>query len=195
MNRYVAKMGKAATAYLDTNRDIASKLEKLNVINSEGILSPNDFIEQRDTLKKQEAELQNNYLNELESIYKDYSDAVKEWGRPKGEEITPDSALLSSSIDLSQDELNELASRYYDNATMTRLIVDYAKSRYESVEQVILHGPTSDMKNEAMMLIKDFMSRIAPRTYEGMLFETEGAFEDLLRDSGWGKIIGDSSEL
>jgi len=80
---------------------------------------------------------------------------------------------------------------------MTRAIIDYVHANEDSLKhwETIDFTPTPEKKLEAMNGISDWFEGVAPGSYNEMLFHTEGAWEDLLKSSGWADVIGDGSEL
>lgn len=70
----------------------------------------------------------------LEGIYSIRDEAVaavNEWAQLRGTDMTNDAQLLDGHIKLTAKEVAQLAERYKDNYTMSRLIGDYWRSRPE----------------------------------------------------------------
>lgn len=63
----------------------------------------------------------------FDAVIADGKKRAEEWSRLDGNKITADAKLLD--FDLSPDEFAELARRYKDNGTMSRLLYKYGEQR------------------------------------------------------------------
>ena len=194
-NPYVRKMEQAALAYLSVAEENLAAIAKLEAENKAGQHGAATFTDKLNTLRQQGADLKGRYIAELAAIQGRYADAVTAWGRVRGEDLTPDAAILTSGIKITLEELADLADRYKDNYTMTRALLDYAQANRESLTgwQTINFPPTAEQKIEAMQNIYDFFELVRPDSYQAMFFQDEAAYAERNRELL--AIIGTGSEL
>jgi hypothetical protein len=94
-----------------------------------------------DTLKPELAQEKNDSINEeIFTLYKEYhtkmvelgakiQDKVLDWASLNGSDVTDDIKLLNSNFTLDANQVQELADRHQDNATMLHAIKSYARER------------------------------------------------------------------
>ena len=122
LNPIVKRMRAALSEYHQKAIATIQKTEKMKAE-----LLPDVAVER---IAAAQAELNNVKLVTIDKIMaaaKEGKTAAVEWGKLKANEINQaDSALLNSGIKLTQNEYDELCTKYKNNGTMSRILSEYA---------------------------------------------------------------------
>jgi hypothetical protein len=190
-NPYVARMEKAALAFLQQDADRLAAITALEEKEKAGRIAPFDMEahkEQIRALHENYKQLQWEYTSNLQTITREYAEAVGRWAEVKGEDVPADVALLSGPLTLTREDLQTLAARHWTNYTAQRILMDYGKSR----EIMFRHGPTPKDKTEAMDRIAKIFGDVFPGSYNANLMRTGGTDQWIEQ---FAPVIGDSAEL
>ena len=112
-------------------KDFAAQLEKFaaEAVKNEEIYQTKIAADQNALLREKMATLRDNAYAAITAEAEAARADVIEWGVPKGSDLTSDYELLKGAVNLSPEDLQLLAYRYKDNATMQRALVKYAEGR------------------------------------------------------------------
>ena len=212
---YIEKLVDKADSYIKKETGRAAELEVLNAAKASGDITPNEYDKKSRELADRQGDIFKEYLTGIADVVNDYSEAVDNWAKLKGSDMSDDAALFSSTINLTQKELEDMIERHRENYTMTRVIADYIDAnsdtigkRYPELKVQLL--PLPEQKIKAMNEAKDFFDTMTPLKYNIYFKDMESnitmngqtvsthvsnAWNDYYIDSGWHDILGDGSEL
>ena len=112
-------------------KDFAAQLEKLaaEAVKNEEIYQAKIAADQNALLREKMATLRDNTYAAITAEAEAACADVITWSEPKGSDLTADYELLKGAVNLSPEDLQLLAYRYRDNATMLRALAKYAEGR------------------------------------------------------------------
>jgi len=133
------------TLYMQAAQERKTTLEALEAEKVSDRTSPfrlNEINAEIPALLEQTERAKMKYQADIQAVKESYIQAVNEYSVVKGSDLTDDAKLFDSPLDIGKDNLTKLAETYWQNFTMSKLIVDYAKNK----NIFIAHAPTAETK-------------------------------------------------
>ncbi|MCH4266504.1 MAG: hypothetical protein LKF79_07665 [Solobacterium sp.] len=126
MDKYLTKFKATVNTFYNEAKKIKAEKEK------------NTNMYRQDIADEQNAILDAKFYNlaglanqQVDQILDEAKKHVSEWDKAKGSELnTDDAKLFTSGLDLSADDLTALAEKYHSNATISKMIMQYAEKHH-----------------------------------------------------------------
>lgn len=190
MNKYLNGIRKEVLSYQNVVEKLTESKEKLVSDYQNGNISKNDYEDKLGKLgnKTVENDTQKAFAA-IEKILEEYRNDLEQWATLKAEDLTDDTKLFNTPIQLSPNDYEALEEKYKDNYSMLRMIKDHA-----AIKDVYYHQSYSIDKEEkarnlyevvtvAQNVIKT-VKETGRKNYMGLLWEDEEKFNTQYVDEG-----------
>ena len=187
MSKY---LGEFRSLIVDAHKQTKTNNERIDALKESyksGNISKNAYESTMDDLKQQKVSA-GKIMTELNKIVEKYQEDLNQWAVLKGEDLTDDTKLLNTTIELSAKEYEALEDKYKNNFSMMRAIRGHAEKSNVNYNQRYSIDPEEKIKEltevrEVALNIAKTLENDGHETYMSMLWSDEEKFNNLYADS------------